>query len=124
MAPWVIPALKAVLPHVGTIVNAATPIFTQRRAKSRAAAGTTAPTDPAPADADVQQQIAELQAAAGQNAQHIKELAAQLQSTVQALEQAAEQAQSRLTRLTRWCMGASAVAAVALVLAALGWAGR
>ena len=86
MASWLIPALKAVLPHVGDIVSYAMPAFTRKK-----------PDAPAPADV-VQQQIAELQAAAAQNAAHVKELAAQLQSTVAALEQAATLAETRLRR--------------------------
>jgi hypothetical protein len=30
MAGWLVPALKAVLPHVGTIIAAAGPVFTKR----------------------------------------------------------------------------------------------
>src|SRR4051812_50229442 len=82
MAGWLIPALKAVLPHVGDILSAAKPAFTKRKP-----------------DGDlVQQQIAELQAAVSQQAGHIKELAPQLQSTASALEQAALLAEQRLGR--------------------------
>lgn len=77
MAAWFIPALKAVLPHIGIILSAAVPVFTKRNA------------DAVANQALVQQQIAELQSAASQNTAHIKELAAQLQSTVAALEEAA-----------------------------------
>src|SRR5688572_15219583 len=74
MPSWLLPALKAVLPHVGTIVDAAKPVFTRKKTEA----------------ADVQlQQIAELQAAASQNAENLKELAQQLQNTVAALEQSA-----------------------------------
>ena len=51
MPAWLLPAVKMILPHVGTIVAAAKPVFTKRRADT---------SDPAV----VQQQIAELQAAA------------------------------------------------------------
>ena len=67
MASWLIPALKAVLPHVGDILSAAKPVFTKKKPDAV----------PAPPDL-VQQQIAELQAAASQQSAHIKELAAQL----------------------------------------------
>ena len=77
MAAWFIPALKAILPHIGIILSAAVPVFTQKNAD--AAANQTL----------LQQQIAELQSAVSQNTLHIKELAAQLQSTVAALEEAA-----------------------------------
>ncbi|MEJ2176043.1 MAG: hypothetical protein P8Y76_14375, partial [bacterium] len=66
MAAWLIPALKAVLPHVGTIVSAATPVFTK---KTEATASNQALL--------LQQQITELQAAASQNAAHVRELAEQ-----------------------------------------------
>ena len=74
MANWLLPALKAVLPHVGDILSAGKPAFTKRRP------------EPAANQPDlVQQQIAELQAAVSQQSAHIKELAAQLESTVAAL---------------------------------------
>jgi hypothetical protein len=88
MAPWILPVLKAVLPHVKTIYDSAAPVFTKKRLEG------------APDPSVLQQQIAELQAAAGQNAANVKELAAQLQSTVSALEQAAALAEGRLRRVT------------------------
>ena len=105
MAAWLIPALKAVLPHVGDILAAAKPVFTKRR-----------PEAPVPES----QQIAELQAAASQNAEHIRELAAQLQSTVAALEKAAEVAESRLRRAVLFCAVAVALSLFALIVALLG----
>jgi len=115
MAPWIIPALKAVLPHVGTIVNAAKPMFSQPR-----------PADPdsgtgSAHDSAQYRQIAELQAAVAQNDAHIRELAEQLQSTVAALELAAAQAHAQSQRMTRLCwtaLGLSAAAAI-MALAAL-----
>lgn len=104
MPAWLIPALKAVLPHVGTIVSVAVPAFTKKRAE--------AAENPS---ALQQEQIAELQAAASQNAKHIRELAEQLQVTVTALEQAAAIAESRHRRITLLC-----VAAIVLSAAALG----
>jgi flagellar biosynthesis/type III secretory pathway protein FliH len=103
MASWLIPTLKAVLPHVGDIVASALPVF-RRKAESGAA------------DL-VQQQIAELQAAVGQNAGHVHELAAQLQSTVAALEQAAAHAEARLRRAVVLSAVACALAVVALFAA-------
>ena len=105
MASWLIPALKAVLPHVGDIVSSALPVFTRKRGEA------------APAGDLVQQQIAELQAAAAQNAGHIKELAAQLQSTVAALEQGAALAEARLRRAVLMCAVAMAVSVVSLFVA-------
>ncbi len=108
MPSWLIPALKAVLPHVGTIVDAAKPVFTRKK-----------PTEPAAASPDVvQQQIAELQAAASQNSDNIKELAEQLQSTVAALQTSAALAESRLRRTTLFSAIAVAISIAALLVAA------
>lgn len=113
MAAWLIPALKAVLPHVGTIVSAAAPVFTKKA-------------DPAAANQTLllQQQITELQAAASQNAAHVRELAEQLQSTVAALEQGATLAEARLRRAMVFCAAAIGVSAVALIAALLPYLAR
>ncbi|MFT4173118.1 MAG: hypothetical protein QM639_11200 [Rhodocyclaceae bacterium] len=100
MATWVLPALKAVLPHVGTIISATLPVFTRKGDG---------------AQATLQQQITELQNAASQNTAYIKDLAAQLHSTVAALEQAAEAADTRLRKVLALAFGAVAVAAAALI---------
>jgi len=107
MPAWLIPALKAVLPHVGTIVSVAAPAFTKMRGGA---------TDN---PATMQQQIAELQAAASQNAENIRELAAQLQVTVKALEQAAAIAEARQQRLMLLGISAFALSALALVVVLL-----
>jgi len=107
MAGWLIPTLKAILPHVSDVVSAVRPVFTRKKAETVAAS---------PGDL-VQQQIAELQAAAAQNADHIKELAAQLQSTVAALESAALTAEARLRRAVVMCAVAMAISVVALFVA-------
>jgi hypothetical protein len=88
---WVIPALKAVLPHLGTIVAAATPVFTTLR--SGAATGPAA----------LQQQIAERQSAVSQNAAHIRELAEPLQGTVTALEKGAASVEAKLRQARLLC---------------------
>jgi hypothetical protein len=108
MAPWIIPALKAVLPHVKTIYDTAAPVFTKKKAD--------AVPDPTPL---LQQQISELQAAAAQNTEHVKELAGQLQSTVGALQQAAEAAEHRLRRVTILAAAAAALSVVSLLGALL-----
>lgn len=91
-----IPVLRAVLPHLGTILSAASPAFSSRTA------------DP---------EIAELRAAVSGNATHTRELAEQLERTVTALDETARAAESRL-RLVLWMAGtALALAALALVLA-------
>lgn len=114
MASWLIPALKAVLPHVGDIVAAAKPVFTKKKLETAPGASPAPGPGAAPSDL-VQQQIAELQAAASQQSAHIKELAAQLENTVSALEKAAQLAEERLRRMLIF----TAVSA-ALSIAALG----
>src|SRR3954470_25043753 len=109
MAAWLIPALKAVVPHVGDIISAARPVFTGKRPDSGS--------NPA---ALLQQQIAELQSAASQNAAHVKELAAQLQSTVAALPEAAQLAEHRMRRVTILASIAGALSLCALAVAAIG----
>ena len=111
MAGWLIPTLKAILPHVSDVVSAVRPVFTRK--KSEAPTMTAA----SPGGDLVQQQIAELQAAAAQNADHIKELAAQLQSTVAALESAAATAEARLRRAVLMCAVAMTISVVALFVA-------
>jgi uncharacterized protein YlxW (UPF0749 family) len=106
MASWLIPALKAVLPHVKTIYDTAAPVFTKKKAD--------AVPDPTPL---LQQQISELQSAAAQNTAHVKELAAQLQSTVAALQEAASLAEHRLRRVTILAAVAGALSVVALAVA-------
>ncbi len=108
MAAWLIPALKAVLPHIGTIISATSPVFTKKKVEA-------APNQ----TALLQQQITELQAAASQNTAHIKELASQLQSTVAALEQAAEAAEARIHRALMLCLAATIGSAIALCVAVL-----
>ena len=100
MAAWLVPALKAVLPHVGTILSVAAPVFTKRSAEAASQAQL------------LQQQIAELQGAATQNATHIKALAEQLQGTVAALHQAAAIAETRLQRAFLLAMIATGLSAV------------
>ncbi len=84
MPAWLIPALKSVLPYVGTIVSAAAPVFTKK--SSDAAANQSILQ---------QQQITELQAAASENDAHIKALALQLKNAVETLEKGAELAEKR-----------------------------
>jgi len=72
----------------------------------------------------MQQQITELQSAVSQNAAHIKELAAQLQSTVAALEQAASTAEAKLQRALLFGVVAMVLSGIALVAALLCMAAR
>lgn len=107
MAGWLIPALKAVIPHVGDILSAAKPAFTKRKPE---AASNQASLEP---DL-VQQQITELQAAVSQQAGHIKELAAQLENTITTLEKAAHVAEERLRRVLIFTAVSAALAVAAL----------
>ncbi|MDD2700273.1 MAG: hypothetical protein PHH36_03450 [Sideroxydans sp.] len=70
MAAWLVPVIKSILPHVGTIIATAAPVFTRKSGDS----------------ATLQQQITELQSAASANDAHIKDLAAQMQVAIKALE--------------------------------------
>lgn len=107
MAVWLVPALKAVLPHLGTIVSAVAPAFTRKKADAVANQMQL-----------LQEQVAELQSAASQNAAYIKELATQLQSTVSALEQAARIAEARLRWALLFSVAAIALSAIGLAVAA------
>jgi hypothetical protein len=106
MAPWLVPALKAVLPHIATIISAAGPVFTKKRTGAAA-----------DQSALLQQQVGELQVAVSQNAANIKELAAQLQGTVAALEQAASTAEANLRRTRLLCVASVTLSAIALCAA-------
>ncbi len=113
MAAWLFPALKAVLPHVGTIISAAMPVFTRRKEEAAASQAQLQ-----------QQQIAELQTAAAQNAAHIRDLAAQLQSAVTAVEQAATLAEAKLRRIVVLCGIALILSVTALGVALAVWFAR
>jgi len=97
MPAWLIPALKAALPHIAAIISAAAPVFTRKNADTVA--------------------ITELQSAASQNAANIKELAEQLQSTVAALEQAASIAEAKLRRALLLCVVSAVLSAVSIGIA-------
>lgn len=102
MPAWLLPALKAVLPHVGTILSAAAPVFTKKSADA-----------PANQTTLLQQQITELQTAASRNDRHIKELAEQIQKTVEALEDGAALAERR----HRWILAVSIAAMICSIIA-------
>lgn len=103
MPAWLIPVLKSVLPYVGTIVSAAAPVFTKKNAD--AAANQTIL---------LQQQITELQAAASANDAHIKDLAIQLQNTVEALEKGASLADKRHQWILVFCILAIIISVTSL----------
>jgi lipopolysaccharide biosynthesis regulator YciM len=97
MPAWLIPALKAALPHIATIISAAAPVFTRKNADAVA--------------------ITELQSAVSQNAANIKEVAAELQNTVAALEQAASIAETKLRRALLLCVASMVLSAIAVGIA-------
>jgi hypothetical protein len=105
MPAWLLPAVKLILPHVGNIVAAAKPHFTKRKEAAD--------------QSTVQQQIAELQAAATENATLVKELAEQLQVTITALEQSAVVTQERVRRLYAISVTAMLAALAAIFIAVL-----
>jgi hypothetical protein len=96
MAAWLIPALKMVLPHMGTILSVATPVFTKKKADTSS-------------DPTLQQQIDELQSVASLSATQIKDLAEQLKSTVAAVEQVASVAESKLKTMMILCVTATVI---------------
>jgi hypothetical protein len=108
MPAWLLPALKAVLPHVGTILSAAAPVFTKKSADAAA-------NQPSM----LQQQVTELQAAAARNDTHIKDLAMQMRTTLEALEQGAALAERRYQRLLTMCLATAGLAVVSMGLALL-----
>lgn len=90
MYTWLLPAVKAILPYVGDIVNAALPVFKSRKIDTSAATE----------EALLQKQINELQDVASVNALHIKELAEQVKQMVMTLEQGVIANQRRYRRLS------------------------
>jgi hypothetical protein len=114
MAAWLLPAAKAILPYVSSIIAAALPVFTSRKSDEAATAQTGL----------LQQQITELQSAASQNAAHIKELAEQMRKTITSLEQGASIAESRFRRTSALCIAAIAVSVIAICLSAIALLGR
>jgi hypothetical protein len=105
MPGWFLPAVKLVLPHLGTIVSAAKPAFTKKKGAADSENGV------------VQQQITELQAVASQNTTLIKDLAEQLRLTVSALEQGAVEAEKRMKRAQALALTATAVSVASLACA-------
>ncbi|MDP2383637.1 MAG: hypothetical protein Q8N00_12625 [Nitrospirota bacterium] len=106
MPAWLFPLVKAVLPHIGTIVSAAAPVFTRKSAA-------TATNQPEL----LQQQITELQAATSKNDAHIKELAEQIQHALLAMEQGASIAARRHQQMYFLCFAATILSVVALCIA-------
>jgi Na+-transporting NADH:ubiquinone oxidoreductase subunit NqrC len=101
MALW-LPAIKIILPYVSQIVSAAIPAFTKKTDKSNT-------------EVIVPSQIAELQAAATQNAESLKTLALQLQQVISGIDAAASKMEQEIKTAQRL-----AVAAIILALIAIG----
>jgi uncharacterized membrane-anchored protein YhcB (DUF1043 family) len=101
--PWLAVG-KLVLGNLDTILNVVRPAFTRQRLNE--AADRTALLD---------QQIAELQAAAANNAEQVQALAAQLKEVVAALAQSAAEVSAERAARRRMAQIALTLAAVALV---------
>ncbi|MDD4886635.1 MAG: chemotaxis protein [Thiomonas sp.] len=97
-------AIGAALPYIESVAKLALPVFKQRKSDKEAADS-------------LQKQIEELQTAVTHNAEHVRALAQQLQTTVSALEQAGVQLAQAQRRQQRWAVLALALGAVALLLA-------
>jgi hypothetical protein len=105
--PWLAVG-QLVLTNLDTIIGVVKPAFTRKKVEGL------------PSQTDLlNQQIAELQAAASSNAEQIKQLAAQLKDLVAALEQAARSAQSERQKLGRLCFVAMAISLISIVAVAL-----
>jgi len=108
--PWLVVG-KLVLSNLDTIIGVVKPAFTRKKVETL------------PTQTDLlNQQIAELQTAASNNAEQIKQLAAQLKEVVAALAQAATEAaahRAATRRLSYVAISASAIAVVLAVILAL-----
>ena len=106
-ASW-LAAINAALPYLDSIAKIALPVFGQRKSNKEA-------------NEDTHRQLVELQTAVTQNAEHVRELAVQLQAALSALEQAVAEAAAAQRRLRVLVMAALALAGIALALALLLW---
>lgn len=102
-ATWMT-AINTALPYIESVAKIALPVFKQRKSDKEAAES-------------LQRQIEELQTAVTHNAEHVRALAQQLQTTVSALEQAGLQLAQAQRKQQRWAALAVGLGAVALVLA-------
>jgi hypothetical protein len=103
--PWLVVG-KLVLNNLDTIIGVVRPAFTRKKVETL------------PTQTDLlNQQIAELQAAASSNAEQIAKLAAQLKEVVAALEQAGTDAAAQRARIRKLALVAVGVSVLALTLA-------
>ena len=102
--PWLAVG-KLVLSNLDTIIGVVKPAFTRKKV-----------------DAEhmdlLNQQIAELQAAASSNAEQIKQLAAQVKEVVAALGQAATDAAAQRAAAKRWSYVALTMSVIAVLISA------
>ena len=104
--PWLAVG-KLVLNNLDTIIGVVKPAFTRKKV------------DALPSQTDLlNQQIAELQAAASSNAEQIKQLAAQVKEVVAALGQAATDAAAQRAAAKRWSYVAVTMSVVAALISA------
>lgn len=102
--PWITIG-KLVLGNLDTIIGVVKPAFTRKRV------------DALPSQTDLlNQQIAELQAAASNNAEQIRQLAEQVKELVAALAQAGTEAAAQRVAARRWSFVAVAMSGVAVLL--------
>jgi len=105
--PWLTVG-KLVLSNLDTIMGVVKPAFTRKKV------------DGLPSQADLlNQQIAELQTAASNNAEQIRQLAAQVKELVAALAQAGADAASQRAAARRWSLAALSISAISLILSGL-----
>jgi hypothetical protein len=110
--PWLAVG-KLVLSNLDTIMGVVKPAFTRKQVDAL-----TSQTDL------LNQQIAELQAAASNNAEQIKKLAAQMKDMVEALALSATEAAAQRAAVRRLSIGAIALSVLALLFAAATLASR
>ena len=104
---------KLVLANLDSIIGVVKPVLTRKKVETL------------PTQTDLlNQQIAELQAAASGNAEQVRILAAQLKEVVTAAEQAAASAASERRILRLLCFAALAISIVAIVAVILPILGR
>ena len=109
--PWLAIG-KLVLTNLDTIIGVVKPGFTRKKIET-------------PSQTDLlNQQIAELQAAASGNAEQIKQLAGQIRQIVTSVDEAAVAAASERRLLRTLCVAAMAISVVSLVAAIAAIVGR
>lgn len=101
--PWLAVG-KLVLANLDTVIGVVKPAFTRKKVEGLSSQ-----------EELLNQQIAELQAAASGNAEQIRQLAAQLKEVVAALEQAAERAASERATVRILCLVAIALSVASVI---------